>query len=417
MHTYAQREQPLFIHRSRVVSGKSIEITGSKSETNRYLILSALYKNIQIKNASDSEDTQVLERALKQDLNIIDIHHAGTAMRFLTAYYSFCADDKEVILTGSSRMKERPISVLVDALRVLGAKIEYLEKEGFPPLKIKSTRPCSNIVSVDAGVSSQYLSALFLIAPSFKDGLQIRVSGNITSISYLNMTISILEKIGVLVSKEDNIFKVKPFANQGKTIKCVVESDWSSASYYYALIALSPVSTEITLSSYSSNSFQGDSKLSDIYTFFGVSTEFYGRSIRLKKETTHRGAFFSEDLKSTPDIAQTIAVTCFALGIGCHLTGLSTLKIKETDRLIALKTELKKFGASVSVTDSSITLNPFLGEITSGVIVSTYNDHRMAMAFAPLCLKTDIAFECPSVVEKSYPDFWKDWFSVLERLT
>ena len=398
-----------------------LKITGSKSETNRLLLLQALYPNIKLENTSNSDDSEVMLKAIQKQVTDngqrttdngqrtteIDIHHAGTAMRFLTAFFSI-QEGKEVILTGSSRMKERPIKILVDALNQLGAEITYEENEGFPPIRIKGKKLTQNKVSLPANVSSQYISALLLIAPKLKNGLELTLEGEITSIPYINMTLALLNEIGVTTSFEKNKIKIQHLAAVPPSgVRGLIESDWSSASYWYSIIALSEIGTQITLSSYKKNSLQGDAALVEIYKNFGVETDFQNNTILLRKTDNPQPATFNSQLNNSPDIAQTIAVTCFGLGIGCHLTGLHTLKIKETDRLEALKTELSKFGATISVTNDSLTLQPS-EKIIENVSVKTYQDHRMAMAFAPLALKVPITIQNAEVVSKSYPTFWED---------
>lgn len=394
-----------------------IQITGSKSETNRLLLLQALYPGITLENTSNSDDSEVMINTLQNfqlptsNLQLFDIHHAGTAMRFLTAYFAI-QENREVIITGSSRMKERPIQILVDALRGLGAEISYEENEGFPPIKIKGKKLANNKVSLLANTSSQYISALLLIAPKLQNGLELTLEGRITSIPYIRMTLALLKEIGVETFFEGNKITISPLlevpSSEGRVL---VESDWSSASYFYSIVALSGIGTQIKLSSYKQDSLQGDSALVEIYKNFGVETIFNENTILLRKTDNRQPTTTSFNLNDSPDIAQTIAVTCFGLGIGCHLTGLHTLKIKETDRLEALKTELQKLGAGISVTNDSLTLEPSL-TINSNIEIVTYNDHRMAMAFAPLALKTAIIIKDPEVVSKSYPDFWEDLKSI-----
>jgi 3-phosphoshikimate 1-carboxyvinyltransferase len=399
-----------------------IKITGSKSETNRLLLLQALYPNITLENTSNSDDSDVMSSALSTNNQqstttnqTIDIHHAGTAMRFLTAYFA-SQENRTITLTGSSRMKERPIKILVEALRQLGAKIDYLENDGFPPIKITGQKLTNSKVSLPANVSSQYISSLLLIAPKLPNGLELTLIGEITSIPYIKMTLNLLQEIGVETSFSGNIIVIKPKTQNLKPKTLTVESDWSSASYFYSILALSEVGSQITLSSYKQNSLQGDSALVDIYRKLGVETHFDGNKMTLVKQPNFKldpgdseqaKQTLTLDLNNTPDIAQTIVVTCLGLGIGCHLTGLHTLKIKETDRLEALKTELSKLGASISVTDESLTLAPS-NKINSNETIATYNDHRMAMAFAPLTLRTNINIENAEVVSKSYPCFWND---------
>lgn len=383
-----------------------IKITGSKSESNRLLLLQALYSNIQIENLSNSDDTRVMSQALSSTSNIVDVHHAGTAMRFLTAYFAF-QKGREVVLTGSDRMKERPIKILVDALRELGADISYLETEGFPPLKINGKNPTKNKVTLQANVSSQYISALLLIAPKLENGLELTLEGNITSVPYIKMTLRLLEELGIETSFKDQTIKVKQQSVINNQI-ATVESDWSSASYFYSIIALSKVGTKITLSSYKAHSLQGDAVLADIYLQFGVKTTFKTNRLVLQKvEMLNKLSLIELDLSNSPDIAQTITVTCFALGLECLLTGLHTLKIKETDRLLALKTEIEKLGGMVTITTNSLHLKAS-NNLKSQVAIATYNDHRMAMAFAPLALKTSLIINDAEVVSKSYPGFWND---------
>lgn len=391
--------------KSRLISGKTIQISGSKSETNRLLLLQAVYPEIVIKNASDSDDSEVMREALRKVSGEIDVHHAGTAMRFLTAFFA-CQGGKNVILTGSSRMKQRPIHILVQALRDLGAKISYLQEEGFPPLNIQGKELIINKVEMPADVSSQYVSALMLIAPSLQKGLTINLLGEVTSAPYIEMTANLLSEVGVDVEFEGNTITIQPLKNILKK-EIVVESDWSSASYWYSFVALSDEKTCLKLSSYKKNSLQGDSLLSEIYEFFGVKTTFCDNQIILQKIKQPVASCFAYNLRNAPDIAQTIAVTCFGLGLACELTGLHTLKIKETDRLEALKTELTKLGADVEITTDSLFLKEGK-EIRSGISVETYNDHRMAMAFAPLMLKTNLVIIDCEVVSKSYPCFWQD---------
>lgn len=398
----------IFISKSKIENQQRlINITGSKSESNRLLLLQALYPQIQIKNLSNSDDSVLMQKALASKEANIDIHHAGTAMRFLTAYFSI-QNNREVTITGSSRMKERPIKILVDALKTLGADITYLENDGFPPLKIKGKELTKSKVTLNANVSSQYISALLLIASKLENGLELTLNGQITSVPYIKMTLSLLESIGVETKFVDNIITVKPNAVGIEPQTLVVESDWSSASYFYSLIALSDIGTEISIASYKEDSLQGDSVLSSIYTRFGVKTTYTNQKITLRKtENSNIDSIIEMDLKNAPDIAQTIAVTAFGLGLECYMIGLHTLKIKETDRLVALKKELEKLGAEVTITNASLHIKS-TSTIKSKVAIATYNDHRMAMAFAPLGLKTSIIIENADVVSKSYPQFWED---------
>jgi len=399
------------IQKSKLHNRQEIQITGSKSESNRLLLLQALYPQISINNISNSDDSVLMQNALKSKAQLIDIHHAGTAMRFLTAYFS-TQQGRDMIITGSTRMKERPIKILVDALKTLGADITYLENDGFPPLQITGKTLTAYKVALEANVSSQYISALLLIASRLQNGLELTLIGKITSVPYINMTLSLLNSIGIATSFEGNTIMVKPNVTEVKAQTVTVESDWSSASYFYSVIALSDIGTEITIASYKEKSLQGDSILSDIYKKFGVYTTFEAEYMTLKKTANcDLNLSIDLDLKNAPDIAQTIAVTAFGLGLECHIIGLHTLKIKETDRLVALKTELEKLGAEIAITDQSLHLKSS-ANINSDVKIATYNDHRMAMAFAPLGLKVPILIEDADVVSKSYPQFWEDFKAI-----
>ena len=393
----------LQLQKSPVATQSAIVISGSKSESNRLLLLKALHPNIQIRNLSNSDDSQVMQDALKSESKVVDIHHAGTAMRFLTAYFAI-QEGREITLTGSSRMKERPIKILVDALNSLGASISYLENQGFPPLRIKGKKLTNNKISILANTSSQYITALLLIGSKLENGIELTLEGEITSIPYINMTLSLLNEIGIITSFEENTIRVFPTAQPQQPMALTVESDWSSASYFYSVVALSEEGTSIKLSSYKKNSLQGDSILAEMYKSFGVETLYEGDTISLKKISRALPSI-NFDLIKSPDIAQTIAVTAFGLGLKCDLYGLHTLKIKETDRLLALKAEIEKLGGTVEVTDKSLHLASFSGAFKQ-VAINTYDDHRMAMAFAPLALKTYIMIKDAEVVSKSYPDFW-----------
>jgi 3-phosphoshikimate 1-carboxyvinyltransferase len=399
----------LLLNHSSIQSNASIKLTGSKSETNRLLLLKALYPSLTLENASAADDSEVMRKALEDNKEVIDIHHAGTAMRFLTAYFA-TKEGHEVVLTGSSRMKERPISVLVDALKQVGAVISYEEEDGYPPLRIKGKKITQNKVALAANISSQYISALLLMAPKLENGIEVTLVGEVTSVPYIKMTLAILDELGVQTTFNGNVIQVFPKSNIQRT-SFTVESDWSSASYFYSMIALSPVGTEITLSNYKENSLQGDRILASIYVTFGVETFFNGKSIRLKKTQEHHSKTLMVNLNSAPDIAQTIVVTCFGLGMACDIKGLHTLKIKETDRLLALQSELQKLGAIVAITGDSLSLEPSTA-MEENCSIKTYQDHRMAMAFAPLALKTTLYIEEAEVVSKSYPAFWNDLKSI-----
>lgn len=387
-----------------------ITISGSKSESNRLLILKELYNNLTIKNLSNSDDTKVMQKILQSTSSIVDVHHAGTAMRFLTAYFSLNTES-EITITGSERMQQRPIQILVDALVDLGAVIDYEKENGYPPIRIKSpTEITKDKVRIKGNVSSQYISAIMLVASKLKNGLEIKLLGEITSIPYIKMTLALLQQIGIKASFKEDTIKIR---HQSKinTQVVTVEADWSSASYWYSLIALASVGSKISLSSYKKESLQGDSCLAEIYIKLGVTTTFHENTIMLEKCSNCNVQALQLNLKSAPDIAQTIAVTCFGLGISCDLLGLHTLKIKETDRLIALKNELEKLGATIKITNESLHLKAHDLSFNKGkeVAIATYNDHRMAMAFAPLALKTQIKILNADVVSKSYTNFWNDF--------
>jgi len=369
------------------------------------LLLRALYPNIRIENLSNADDAVVMARGLEKFSGLVDIHHAGTAMRFLTAFFA-TQPGREVTLTGSQRMTERPVKILVEALQSLGADISYLEEAGYPPIQIKGKKITANKVQLPANVSSQYISALLLVAGILENGLELELTGDITSVPYIKMTLGLLTRLGIENEFTGQTIRVRP-TPVIRDATLTVESDWSSASYFYSIVALGEVGSEIELSSYYEDSLQGDSILKDIYRDFGVATLFGDRGMKLQKITDRLPTQLSYHLADAPDIAQTLAVSCFALGIGCYLTGLHTLKIKETDRLLAMETELGKLGASIAVTNSSLTLKPG-GAMKEGVAIDTYNDHRMAMAFAPAALRTGLVINDAGVVSKSYPDFWKD---------
>lgn len=394
-------------HSNAPISGQ-LQITGSKSESNRLLIIEALYNNLEISNLSNSDDTQVMKKALTSQEVEVDIHHAGTAMRFLTAYFAV-QEGRETILTGSQRMQERPIKLLVDALKSMGAVIEYEKEEGYPPIRITGKKLTANSVSLQANISSQYISALMLIGASLPNGLRINLKGEVTSTPYILMTLEMLHRSGIQGSFKQNTITIEP-CKQVEAKQIPVESDWSSASYFYSIVALNK-KANIQLSNYRKESLQGDSCLAAIYQQLGVETTYTKNSIILKKIDKTLPEKLTEDLRNAPDIAQTIAVTCLGLGIECELSGLHTLKIKETDRLVALQTEIEKLGGNIQVTEDRLFLEAS-EKINQHIEIETYNDHRMAMAFAPLALRVPIVIKDAMVVSKSYPDFYDD----LEKL-
>ncbi|MFV0173354.1 3-phosphoshikimate 1-carboxyvinyltransferase [Empedobacter falsenii] len=385
-----------------------LSITGSKSESNRLLLLNQLFENVlTLENISNSEDSQLMQKALANKTDLIDIHHAGTAMRFLTAYFSI-QDGRKVTLTGSDRMKQRPIKILVDALNELGAEISYQENEGYPPLSIVGKKLTKETITIPSNISSQYITALCLIGTKLENGLTINLDGKIISVPYIQMTIQLLNKVGIKATFEGNTIQV-PFTKRIEAQIVQVESDWSSASYYYSLIALSQ-NSEVKISTYFEDSLQGDSALQNIYAEnFGVISTFDNGILSLKNDANFQPKQKIElNLINTPDIAQTIAATCVGLKVNCILTGLETLKIKETDRLVALKNELEKLGAIIRITDDSLAIEGYQ-DFSETPTFETYNDHRMGMCMAPLAQKYAIRINNEMVVEKSYPTFWEDW--------
>lgn len=403
------------LEKSKLSGDKTVQISGSKSISNRLLILESLFNNIKIGNLSNSQDTQLLKKALSENTEVVDIHHAGTAMRFLTSYYSI-QEGKTTILTGSGRMKERPIKNLVAALRDLGVEIEYMENEGFPPLKITGRKVTQTSVNVPANISSQFITSLLLIAGKLENGLIINLVGDVTSRSYIEMTLDILTRFGIQSSFEGNTIKVEPFTpdNNDEVVHYEVESDWSSASYFYSICALGRKT--IHLKSFYKESTQGDSAIASIYEkFFGIKTAFSEDEHQLTLEPQQDFSFPDKiilDMNDCPDIAQTLCVTAAALKIPFEISGLGTLRVKETDRLLALYNELKKLGTETEITDLTIQSISF-GEPQDDISIKTYQDHRMAMSFAPFCLIKELNIEDEDVVEKSYPMFWEDLESIL----
>lgn len=383
-------------------------IEPSKSECNRHLVFRAL-ANISIDNlqTSSADDVKVVKSILNDEQgNHWNVGHAGTAFRFLTALA--CFQNSTTYLTGSDRLKERPISELVNALRSLGADIIYLEKEGYAPLQIEPKPLKSNKLTFSILKSSQFISALMLIGPFLPSGLELELDCNQPSMSYVNLTKSVLESYGVEVIQNRNNFVIRPF-KYSETQYSKIESDWSSASYWYAMCAIFNV--PLSLSYFKRNSTQGDSVLPQIFKNFGVKTKFDLGGISIKPYPSQCSEYFEWDCVNCPDIAQTILVVAFIKGMSCHLTGLSTLADKECDRLVALKTELAKFGGELEIINNAevklVKGQPFC-EVNT--IINTYKDHRMAMAFAPLfMLFVDLVeIENPEVVSKSYPLFWDD---------
>lgn len=398
---------------TRQIAGE-LTLAGSKSISNRALIIRALCReSFPIHQLANAKDTQLLLALLEQDADVYDAGPAGTTFRFLTAYLAL--QDGEQILTGSQRMKERPVGVLVDALRTLGAHIEYLEKEGYPPLRIGKLQPekASAQLSVSAGTSSQYISALLMIAPTLPKGLQLTLEGKIVSRTYIEMTLNLMQYFGIDYRWEDNVISVPPQHYQAREF--VVEADWSAASYYYAMAALAG-DLDLQLNGLFEKSVQGDAILSQMMETLGVRTSFNKQGIRLQKNNRERPAQFTWDFILCPDLAQTLSVVCAGLGIDGIFSGLETLRIKETDRIAALQNELAKVGAQLLPVAPGKTPAPAQeyfrlsgqADWSTPPVFATYEDHRMAMAFAPLAMLGPIQIEDPAVVNKSYPDFWKD---------
>jgi 3-phosphoshikimate 1-carboxyvinyltransferase len=383
----------------------TITLPTSKSISNRALIINALaYSPYEIQNLSDSDDTKVMLAAFKSNGNKFDIGAAGTSMRFLTAFLSKIVGEWEI--TGSSRMKQRPIGVLVDALRKLGAQIDYIENEGFPPLKITGVSLKGGELELAGNISSQYISAILMIAPTVAGGLTIKLTGEVVSKPYIHLTLKLMEEYGVKCQWNGNTIVV-PEAPY-KAVQFTVEGDWSAASYWYELVALS-TNGSATLEGLYTNSYQGDSKVAELFEKLGVKTVFKNGKTQLTK-TPVSCERFDYDFSDQPDLAQTFAVTCCMLGVKFSFAGLQTLRIKESDRIYALIDELKKFGY-VLTTNGTDTLH-WEGERTeaaTSITISTYKDHRMAMAFAPAALKVGkIAIDDPMVITKSYPHYWED---------
>ncbi|SHI65092.1 3-phosphoshikimate 1-carboxyvinyltransferase [Cruoricaptor ignavus] len=400
----------IFLPKSKLIRDKTLTISGSKSESNRLLILQKLYGNIQIENLSDSQDTQLLQSALGSSEEIIDIHHAGTAMRFLTSFFAI-QESRTTILTGSERMKQRPVKPLVEALLALGAEIYYLENPGFPPLKIVGKKLKNHRIKIDAGISSQFISSLMMIGGKLENGLEIELLGEITSKPYLEMTLNLLTEIGIESHFENSIIRIFPAKNLA-TKKLVIESDWSSASYFYSACAIGR--EKISLRNFKQNSLQGDAFVAELYkNFFGIKTEFSDETISLiPTEKFSKPEKISLDMNSCPDIVQTLCATASAMKIPFEISGLKTLKIKETDRLSALKNELEKIGCITEIGDDFIKTKKFV-EPQNEILIETYDDHRMAMSFAPYCLAQPLTIENQQVIEKSYPKFWQDFAQIL----
>ncbi|MBC5993555.1 3-phosphoshikimate 1-carboxyvinyltransferase [Pontibacter cellulosilyticus] len=381
----------------------SIKLPASKSEANRALIISVLSGSAaELHNLSEANDTQLLQRLLNSDSETIDAEDAGTVMRFLTAYYAITGQSKTLV--GTERMCQRPIKVLVDALRELGASITYLGEEGYPPLKIEAFKGSGKKhLKVRSDISSQYISALLMVAPLLPEGLVLELDGKIGSRPYINMTLSLMKHFGVEAAFEGNIITVPH--QKYKSASFEVESDWSAASYWYSIVALAK-EADVTLLGLRKDSFQGDSAVADIMAHLGVYTSFTDKGIQLTKK--HCEKFLSYDFSDCPDLAQTVVALGAALGVKLEITGLESLRIKETDRIQALQIELLSMGSKLEE------ITPGVFRMEPGIISKekfnfrTYQDHRMAMAFAPLALLAPTQIQEPTVVRKSYPGFWED---------
>ena len=386
----------------------TINLPSSKSISNRALIINALsYSPYPLLNLSDSDDTKVLSAALNSNNNKFDIGHAGTAMRFLTAFLAKIVGEWEV--TGSERMQQRPISILVDALKSIGAQIEYTKNEGFPPLKIIGSRLIGKTIELDGSVSSQYISALLLIAPSIENGLTLKLKGEITSRSYIDLTLKLMAKFGIQYHWEENEISVPQQNYLPRDF--TVEADWSGASYWYEILSLCN-SGEILLKNLELESLQGDANIAGWFTQFGVISTQKTDGVLLSKKENFSPKKLIHDFIENPDIAQTMACLCVAKQVPFHFSGLKTLKIKETDRISALQNELSKFGAELTEpNEGELAWN---GKINSNALIEnplieTYHDHRMALAFAPIALTGyRLQISDPMVITKSYPGFWED---------
>ncbi|MFZ4260729.1 3-phosphoshikimate 1-carboxyvinyltransferase [Sphingobacterium sp. HJSM2_6] len=396
-------------HHTKNIQG-TVQLTGSKSESNRALIIRSLSNGlVEIQNLSEAADTVTLEAALKlaenagQENTLIDIGPAGTAMRFLTSYLNLIPG--KFTLTGTERMQQRPIGILVDALKDLGAEIHYQNKVGFPPLLIEGGMYQSkDQVTIKGDISSQYISSLLLVAANLEKGLKLEIEGELTSKPYVSMTLAMLKECGIESEFSTNSIQINPQAYQSTTI--YVEPDWSAASYWYAIVALAQ-NAHIVLPGLKENSLQGDFAIIEIMSHFGVNSTFKSDGLHLEKSDLQSDKTLF-DFKECPDLAQTIVVIAAALKKEVSFTGLETLKIKETDRIAALQTEIAKFGAALIADGNVYHLKTEKVHDPGNLKFATYEDHRMAMAFAPLALVFDqICIEDPQVVEKSYPDFWK----------
>ncbi len=405
----------LQLHKPSKIIPVRVELPGSKSISNRILIIKAISGlQFDIINLSNSDDTTYLNHAIENYSNtsLIDVGHGGTDMRFLAAFLSLSKGSYE--LTGSERLQQRPIQDLVNILKYFGADITYKHKEGYPPLLINGKKMDGGRVNISGKVSSQFITALLLVAPYFTNGLELNIEDELVSKPYVVMTVELMKEFGAKVVWNENKITVQPTPYRYNNSFYVVESDWSAASYYYSIIALSEPGTQLTLSKLFNTSLQADTVCQQIYKKFGVTTAFLDNEVVISKNNETPKALLELDFIECPDIAQTIVCTCVALHIPFYFKGLQTLKVKETDRIIALQNECRKFGIELSVTDNSIEWSgaQVSNQNVSGSI-ATYNDHRMAMSFAPLSLLVNgITIEHAEVVTKSYPEFWQHLKSI-----
>ena len=387
---------------------ETVRLAASKSESNRLLLIRSLsQRKLTLGNLSEARDTQTMRKLLEERTSIWDVKDAGTTMRFLTAYLAVKGDSQTI--TGTARMKQRPIGLLVEALQQLGAIVEYLGKDGFPPIRISKIRKqLTKKISIPGNISSQYISALLMIAPCLPQGLEIELSSEVTSRPYIEMTLKLMARFNVRHSWKGNIIKIEQQDYSEGFYD--VESDWSGASYWYSYMALNQLHGNLFLPKLNAYSTQGDQQIMELMKPMGVITEFVDGGIRIRKKEIEIYEQFI-DFKDCPDLAQTVMVVAAVKGIQLTMTGLESLKIKETDRIEAMRSELTKLGAVLADHGKDWILEPSK-VLPESIHISTYEDHRMAMAFAPLCHRMDVTIEDPSVVDKSYPNYWNE----LERL-
>lgn len=395
----------LQLHKYNAEIAGSISLPASKSISNRVLIINALsYSPLSINNLAKCDDTEQLQAALYSNDATFYTGDGGTTIRFLTAFLSKIVG--EWVIDCSSSMKKRPIKILVDALHELGAKISYLEEKGYPPLKIEGSHLNGTKLTLSGNISSQYISAILLIAPTLPKGLEIKITGSIVSRSYIEMTLHIMGKFGINYEWKKNTIKVSP--QDYKVCPYTVESDWTAASYWYAFLALSQKKGFLTLTGLHKDSCQGDSKQTRLWEKLGVNTKFTEKGAILEKTETTLPSLLTHDFRDFPDLAQTFVVVCTMLNITFHFTGLETLEIKETNRIVALTKELKKLGFILETSaKGELKWKGKKLESEKNITIDTYNDHRMAMAFAPISMLMPIEISDYDVVKKSYPEFWE----------